>query len=52
MDLVYTNPWHPLAKKHLTTASAYSPATSGMPTHVGIMHGRNVWLHRESNGWL
>ena len=25
MDLVYTNPWHPLARKHLTTASAYSP---------------------------
>ena len=29
MDLVYSNPWHPLARKHLTTASAHSQATSG-----------------------
>ena len=34
MDLVYSNPWHPLARKHLTTASAHRPATSGMATLI------------------
>ena len=24
MDLVYSNPWHPLARKHLTTASVHT----------------------------
>ena len=32
MDMVYSNPWHPLAKKHLTTASAHGPASYGVAT--------------------
>ena len=39
MDLVYSNPWHPLARKHLTTASAFSTLPYGVAiTSASVFH--------------